>query len=61
MEQKVLFVVMAVELAVIAALLGGILKRAGGAAMIGAVQAGAATFAATLTLSILTMTAVGMV
>ncbi|AXE24141.1 hypothetical protein C0216_12355 [Streptomyces globosus] len=61
MGQKVLLVVVAVQLALIAALLGGILKRVGGAAMIGAIQAGAATFAAALTLAILTMTAVGVV
>lgn len=61
MEQKVLLVITAVQLAVIAALLGGILKRVGGAAMAAAVQAGAATFAATLTLVIMVMSTVGVV
>lgn len=61
MEQKLLLVTVAVQLAVIAALLGGIVTSVGGAAMTGAIRAGAATFAATLTLAILVMSTIGLV
>jgi hypothetical protein len=61
MEQRFLLVAVAVLLAVIAALLGGIVKTAGGAGMADAIQAGATTFAATLTLAIVLMSAVGLV
>ncbi|QJT03070.1 hypothetical protein G9272_24585 [Streptomyces asoensis] len=60
MDQKWWLVIVAVQLAVIAALLGGIVKRVGGAAMPGAVQAGAATFAATLTLALMVVSDVGL-
>ncbi|MFG3289687.1 hypothetical protein ACGF3G_12905 [Streptomyces sp. NPDC048179] len=60
MEQKLLLVTVAVQLAVITALLGGIVTKSGGSPMAGAIRAGAATFAATLTLAMLVMSTVGL-
>lgn len=60
MEYKLLLMTLAAQSAVITALLGGIVSRAGGAAMTGAIRAGAATFAATMTLALLAMSTVGL-
>lgn len=46
---------------VIVALVGGIVKKAGGAPMTGAFQAGAASFAATFTLALLFLSTLGLV
>ncbi|MFF1646862.1 hypothetical protein [Streptomyces sp. NPDC058240] len=60
MEYKLLLMTLAAQSAVITALLGGIVSRIGGAAMTGAIRAGAATFAATMTLALLVMSTVGL-
>ncbi|MCQ4203532.1 hypothetical protein ACFW5W_07390 [Streptomyces sp. NPDC058783] len=61
MEQKLLLASVAFLLAVIVALLGGIVKKAAGAALPGAVQTGAASFAATFTLALLFLSTLGLV
>jgi predicted fused transcriptional regulator/phosphomethylpyrimidine kinase len=61
MERKLLLTAVALQLAVIVALVGGIVKKIGGAPMTGAIQAGAASFAATFTLTILFLSTVGLV
>ncbi|MBR8642963.1 MULTISPECIES: hypothetical protein [Streptomyces] len=61
MERKLLLASVAFLLAVIVALVGGIVKKAGGAPMTGALQAGAASFAATFTLALLFLSTLGLV
>ncbi|MET8486313.1 MULTISPECIES: hypothetical protein [Streptomyces] len=61
MERKLLLASVAFLLAVIVALLGGIVKKAAGAPLPGAVQTGAASFAATLTLALLFLSTLGLV
>ncbi|MFJ1595500.1 hypothetical protein [Streptomyces sp. NPDC088261] len=60
MGYKLLLMTLAVQSAVITALLGGMVSRIGGAAMTGAIRAGAATFAATLTLGVMIMSTIGL-
>ncbi|MGW0790244.1 hypothetical protein ACWD04_18830 [Streptomyces sp. NPDC002911] len=60
MGYKLLLMTLVAQSAVITALLGGIVSKIGGAAMAGAIRAGAATFAATLTLGLMAMSTIGL-
>lgn len=61
MKRKLLFVIVATLVAVIAALLAGIVSTAGGAHLPVAIQMGAAAFAVTLPLVLTVMSTIGLV
>ncbi|WP_344164710.1 hypothetical protein [Nocardiopsis rhodophaea] len=61
MERKLLLVTVAALVAVIVALLAGILMTLGGSSLPAAIQTGATAFAATLPLVLLVMSTLGLV